>query len=153
MSDILSRLRAHEDDPDCCYHAGDIIGLAANELLEETRRLREDLSRINEGFAEAAAKCVIYEQHIKELRERLAIRRKEIDEGVAPPRWHYITDDQIDAAWATRVEDGDFISASKLGIERCEGCGGGGQMWAPWDDSVLCNCSECNSKGWTKTNA
>ncbi|KKN78954.1 hypothetical protein LCGC14_0344300 [marine sediment metagenome] len=36
----------------------------------------------------------------------------------------YITPEMINAARATRVGDGDFISASKLGIFRCERCSG-----------------------------
>jgi hypothetical protein len=102
---------------------------------------------------------ITYDKHIPD--EELAIYVAQLEDRVeelgslldtASGQWfraERFSHDQIAAAWKTRVGDGDFISASKLGIERCEECFGGGIVGAPWDNEVTIKCDICNGRRWT----
>ncbi len=94
------------------------------------------------------------EAQMKELEEDLqrVCDQRNIAESVANSciDGHHITEEQINAAWATRVGDGDFISASKLGIKRCGKCHGEGSTGPLAPNIINIDCPDCNVRGWVE---
>ena len=62
---------------------------------------------------------------------------------------HIITDEQIDAAWAYHTNEcvGCEIIFRKLGIKRCEGCGGKPLGVTDYGETYT-SCLICNGHGW-----
>ena len=70
---------------------------------------------------------------------------------------HIITDAQIDGAWRWAlfhseqyVREAIIEALRRIGIVRCEECGGSGVVADPTDDRVANKCPTCNGHGWVK---
>ena len=71
---------------------------------------------------------------------------------------YIVAAEQINAAWAKRVTDADgneWINPQRLGIVRCEGCGGEGNVWGDWiptscqyERKPCPDCAKWGSHGW-----
>ena len=88
-------------------------------------------------------------KRIEELEQNLS------NAETASDKYHHITDEQIDAAWAkanttstTEMANGLALAAlAELNIHRCEECGGSGVD----ADSGVDVCPDCNGHGWIIT--
>jgi len=146
----------------------------ANELAErrkwgaeEMDALRAEVERLEEKLKDAIAwknKAVNKIERLIELEQYLD-DYVDLGSGFAK-RGMFITDEQIDAAVRilvppnpmpspVLVDEGIWSALNKLGIFRCEGCGGSGHLppvitghFKPLPGSKCPDCAKWGSKGW-----
>lgn len=122
------------------------------EQHDEIERLREALREVVRIYEQAG----LTEDVSSDM---MATARRALHDNKGPI--YRITDEQIDAAWE-RIHKPGFDPTSSavilegfkmLGIVRCEGCGGSGDVMDvdhP-DPYAIKTCPDCNGRGWRKT--
>jgi len=172
MSDIVKRLqdeatyiKKHGLDQDVdMFDLPAVImqdAAAEIELLRESRdavirKAKERVKRVEQSYVRQFDLREEAEQRIEELEaEQCEIGGVEFMKKTGR---YVITTEQIDAAWNLvmdtgedgRINSGAEQSLARVGIVRCEGCGGCGQVqvYTKDDDYDADGCPDCDGHGW-----
>ena len=154
MSDIVDRLKRQTH----LEHIGGFSGGLFEQAADEIESLRDECVQLKQGYTSLRSDMDRVSKtakgRIEELEENRDAWKAEAIKR-AGGAVHGITTEQIDAAWEMSEEgyiDEDVLR--ELGIERCEGCGGSGEVSEPadHDQTVLQTdvCPDCNGHGWKK---
>jgi len=124
--------------------------LSASKMIDEDQnkrieRLRERIEKFK-GMLNTPVQCPQCDLHLGSFRQTAMTN-------------HIITRDQIDAAWIyvegcenPGERDWMLLAFDKLGIVRCEGCGGSGKRESRSssmkEDPMLWTCPACHGHGW-----